>query len=222
MTHHDGVLVAMERKPAMRGTLHAAMATLAPAGLVLLLLIADTPSAYVGASIFAASLCALYTASASYHLGPWRGGVHGVMKRIDHAMIFVLIAGTYTPFCLVVLGYGAWGITMLALVWSLAFAGIALKVAWPSAPRWLSVTLYLSLGWLALVASPELAFRLSPAELTLLVLGGALYSVGGLVYATRRPDPVPSVFGFHEVFHALVIAGSLAHFVLIAAFILPA
>jgi hemolysin III len=196
------------------------MAALAPFGLVLLLLIAHSPRGYVGASIFAASLIALYTTSASYHLIPWRGALRGLMKRLDHSMIFALIAGTYTPFCLVVLGNG-WGITMLALAWSLAGAGMLLKSAWPGAPRWLSVGLYLGLGWLALVPAVELAGRMHGGAIATLLAGGVLYSVGGAVYALRRPDPFPRIFGYHEIFHALVIAGTLLHFVLIAVYVLP-
>jgi hemolysin III len=204
----------------MRGTLHAAMAAFAPFGLVLLLWIADSPRAYVGAAICGASLIALYTTSASYHLAPWPQNWRGIMKRLDHSMIFALIAGTYTPFCLVVLGNG-WGITMLALVWSFAGMGMLLKIVWPSAPRWLGVGLYLALGWLALIPAAELATRMHAGAIAVLLFGGLLYTAGGIVYATRRPNPLPRVFGFHEVFHALVIAGTLVHFSLIAVYVLP-
>jgi hemolysin III len=142
------------------------------------------------------------------------------MKRLDHAMIFALIAGTYTPFCLIVLG-NAWGISLLSVVWSLAGAGMLLTIAWPHAPRWLGVSLYVALGWIALVAAWEIPQHLTSTELSLLVLGGLLYTAGGIVYALRRPNPSPRYFGFHEVFHALVIAGSLVHVALIAIYILP-
>jgi hemolysin III len=204
----------------MRGTLHAAMAVAAPFLLVALILSADSPRAYVGASIFAASLCALYTTSATYHLGPWRGWVRGLMLRMDHSMIFALIAGTYTPFCLLVLD-NAWGITMLSVVWALAGGGVLLKVLWPTAPRWLGVALYLSLGWVGIVAAGQLTARLSGLEIALLMAGGAFYSVGSVVYALRRPNPAPRFFGYHEVFHSFVIAGSLIHFALLAVYILP-
>ena len=204
----------------MRGTLHLLMAILAPFGLVLLLLIADSPRAYVGASIFAASLVALYASSASYHLAPWPPRLRGVMKRIDHSMIFALIAGTYTPFCLIVLGKG-WGITMLALVWTFAGFGMLMHIAWPSAPRWLSVATYMAVGWLALIPIVEVVTRMHMGAIAALLFGGALYSVGAVVYAMKRPDPFPRVFGFHEVFHVFVIAGSLVHFALIAVYVLP-
>jgi hemolysin III len=135
-------------------------------------------------------------------------------------MIFALIAGTYTPFCLIVLGNG-WGITMLALVWSFAGIGMLLKIAWPSAPRWLSVGLYLGLGWLAVIPAAELAARMHAGAIAVLLLGGLLYTAGGFVYAMKRPNPLPRVFGFHEVFHALVIAGTIVHFSLIAVYVLP-
>jgi hemolysin III len=204
----------------MRGTLHLAMAVLAPFGLVLLLLIADTPRAYVGGAICGATLIALYTTSASYHLVPWRASWRGVVKRLDHAMIFALIAGTYTPFCLIVLE-GAWGITMLALVWSFAGAGMLLKVIWPGAPRWLSVGLYMALGWIALIPAAEVVTRMDFGAILVLIAGGLLYSAGGVIYAMKRPNPFPRVFGFHEVFHLFVIAGTLVHFSLIAVYVLP-
>ena len=212
--------VQADVRPLMRGTLHLAMAVLAPFGLVLLIIIADSPRAYVGASIFAATLILLYATSASYHILSWRASWRGVIKRVDHAMIFALIAGTYTPFCLIVLG-NAWGITMLALVWSFAGAGILLKVMWPSAPRWLSVALYLTVGWLALIPAVEVVTRMHAGAIATLLVGGIFYTAGAIIYAMRRPNPFPRVFGFHEVFHLFVIAGSLVHFALIAVYVLP-
>ncbi|HEY8173979.1 MAG TPA: hemolysin III family protein [Dehalococcoidia bacterium] len=213
-------LIAAPPRPILRGTFHLAAALAAPFGLVLLVLIADSPRAYVGASIFAASMIALYTSSASYHLVPWPQTLRDVMKRLDHSMIFALIAGTYTPFCLIVLG-NAWGITMLCVVWTLAGLGMLLKIAWPYAPRWLSVGLYLALGWIGIIAVGEVITSLSIAELSLLMLGGALYSIGAIIYAMKWPDPSPRIFGFHEIFHLFVVAGSLVHFALLAIFILP-
>jgi hemolysin III len=207
-------------RPLMRGTLHLVMAALAPFGLVLLLVIAETPRAYVSASIFAATLVALYSTSASYHMVPWRASWRRTIHRVDHAMIFALIAGTYTPFCLIVLSQG-WGVTMLSLVWTFAGIGVLLKVLWMNPPRWLSVGLYLGIGWLALIPAAEVATSMHPAAIATLLVGGLFYTAGAVVYALRRPNPYPRVFGFHEVFHALVIAGSLVHFVLIAVYVLP-
>lgn len=207
-------------RPLMRGTLHGVMAVMAPFGLVLLILIADSPREYVGASIFAASLILLYTSSATYHLVPWSPRLRSVAKRIDHSMIFALIAGTYTPFCLIVLGNG-WGITMLALVWTFAGLGMLMHIGWPSAPRWLSVATYMAVGWLALIPIVEVVTRMHGGAIAALLFGGLLYSIGAAVYAMKRPDPFPRVFGFHEVFHVFVIGGSVVHFALIAVYLLP-
>ncbi len=208
-----------ERRPLLRGWLHLVAAALAIAGLVLLVLLADSAEAYVGGAIFAASLIALYTTSATYHVITWGRRMRGVMKRLDHSMIFVLIAGTYTPFCLIAAST-AWGISILAVVWSIAGAGIVLKVAWPNAPRWLGVGLYVGTGWVALVAASELADWFAAVPLILLAGGGILYTLGGVIYALKRPNPFPRVFGYHEVFHLLVIAGSAMHFTLVAAYLM--
>jgi len=208
-------------RPLLRGTLHLGAAVAAPFGAVALLLIASSPRAYVGAAVFAASMMLLYGTSAAYHLVRWTARSRAWVKRIDHSMIFVLIAGTYTPFCLIVLG-NAWGITMLAVVWSVAGAGVLLKVVWPAAPRWLAVCAYLAAGWLGVIPATEVTSWFAAAPLALLILGGVMYSVGSLVYAARWPDPLPRFFGYHEVFHGLVVAGSAIHFSLVAAYVLPA
>jgi len=210
---------ANEERPLFRGVMHGAIAVLAPAGLVLLLLLADSPRGYVGAAIYAASVMLLYTTSASYHLAPWPDRLRRVMKRLDHSMIFILIAGTYTPFCLLVVG-DAWGIPLLSVVWTFAGFGVALKVLWPDSPRWLGVALYLALGWIGVVAVWPVVTNLSPAAIAMLATGGGLYSIGALFYAARWPDPNPRVFGYHEVFHTLVVAGSALHFTLIATHLL--
>jgi len=208
-----------EQRPALRGVMHLVAALLAPLGLVALLLLADSPRRYIGAAVFATSMLLLYATSASYHLAPWSRRLHGVMKRLDHSMIFVMIGGTYTPFCLIVLS-GAWSITMLAVVWSLAASGIALKVIWPSAWRWLGVGLYVGLGWIGAVAAVQVVTGMPAGALAMLMIGGSLYTAGALIYALRRPDPLPSILGYHEVFHALVIGGSAVHFALIAIYLM--
>jgi hemolysin III len=204
-------------RPALRGTLHLVATVGVLAGGAWLLLRADSPRSYVGVSIFIASLLLVYAVSGVYHQAVWSPRVRRVLKRVDHALIFTLIAGTYTPFCLNV--SLAWGIPVLAVVWGIAGAGAALKLLWPDAPRWPSVALYIALGWLALVATPELLDAFTALPLALLAGGGALYTVGGVVYALGRPDPWPRVFGYHEVFHAFVVAGSAMHFSLVAIFI---
>jgi hemolysin III len=182
------------------------------------MLVADSPREYVGGAIYASTLITLYLASASYHMLPWGAEWRGVMKRIDHSMIFALIAGTYTPFCLLVVS-DAWGFSLLSVVWSLAAVGMLVKITWPHAPRWLSVALYLALGWIGIVAAAPVVSGLGAWGSFALVLGGALFSAGSVVYARRWPDPFPRVFGYHEVFHSLVIAASLTHFTLVAAYV---
>lgn len=209
------------QRPLLRGYFHLIAALAAIAGLVLLVLLAESARAYVGGAIFAASLVLLYSTSAAYHRVLWGRRMRSLMKRLDHSMIFVLIAGTYTPFCLLAVN-GAWGISLLSVVWSLALAGIILKMAWPNAPRWLSVTLYALTGWMAVIAAVPLVEWLALAPVLLLALGGVLYTVGGVIYAVRRPDPFPRVFGYHEIFHLFVIAASALHYSLVAIYLMPA
>jgi hemolysin III len=220
MMHSDDsiAVAAVLERPALRGTLHVAAAVAAVIGAVALLLIAETPSGYVGAAIFASSLILLYTTSASYHQVPWSDGWRRFVKRIDHSVIFLLIAGTYTPFCLHV--SLAWGIPLLAVVWTLAGAGVLMKLAWPDGPRWLSVALYVGLGWVGVAGATEVLSQYAGGPIALIILGGALYTIGGIVYALQRPNPWPRVFGYHEVFHALVVAGSAVHYAAIAVYVL--
>jgi hemolysin III len=215
----DAATSAEPPRPLLRGVLHGIAAVLVPFGIVTLLLLADSPRRYVGAAIFTTSLLLLYASSALYHLAPWPDRLHGWMKRVDHSMIFVLIAGTYTPFCLVVLS-NAWGIPMLAVVWTLTAAGVLLAVVHPDAPRWLNVGLYIGLGWVGVVAAAPVISALPWGAIGMLMLGGGLYTVGAVIYAVRHPDPLPKIFGFHEVFHSFVIAGSAVHFTLIAVYVI--
>ena len=212
---------ANAQRPALRGYLHLAAAFAAVAGCVALILLADSARAHVGGAIFASSLILLYATSATYHRMRWGRRMRSLMKRLDHSMIFVLIAGTYTPFCLLTLN-DAWGISLLSVIWGIAGAGVLLKMVWPGAAKALSVTLYASAGWLGVVAATELADWFAVVPLALLVLGGVLYTVGGFVYAVGRPNPFPRVFGYHEVFHVLVVAGSALHYALVAIYLMPA
>jgi hemolysin III len=200
--------------PRLRGRLHqVAFFASIPAGITLVALARPT-AARVTAGIFAATLTALYGVSAAYHRGRWSVGTLRVMKRLDHSMIFVFIAGTYTPVTLLALR-PAWGITLLALAWSGAAVGVLVTVL--RVERWHRVgfVMYLVLGWLALVAAPQLLFRLTSTELALLVIGGVLYTVGAVVLATKRPDPRPTVFGYHEVWHTFVVSANTCHYALI-------
>jgi hemolysin III len=197
---------------------HLVAAIVGLPALVVLLLIAASPRAYVGGAIFGAGLILLFGTSAAYHLLPWRSLKAG-LKRADHATIFVFIGATYTPFCLKVLG-DAWGIPLLVAVWSSAALGVVLKVARPDTPRWLGVALYLGVGWLALAAAWPLIHR-APEVLPGLLAAGLLFSLGSVVYALRRPDPFPRIFGYHEIFHLLVVAGVAINYGLVAGYVLP-
>jgi len=201
-------------KPRLRGRLHQVAFFLSiPAGVTLIAL-ARGAAAHVGAAVFAASLTGLYGVSAAYHCGNWSARAERVMRHVDHSMIFVLIGGTYTPVTLLALR-SAWGVTLLALVWTGALVGVLITAL--RLERWHRVgfAMYLVLGWLAIVAAPQLVHALSPAQLALLLTGGVLYTVGAVVLARNRPDPVPHVFGYHELWHAFVISASACHYALI-------
>lgn len=213
-------LAATDLKPMLRGYIHLAAAIASPFALLYLLYRANSPAAYVGGAIFGASLVILFTTSAGYHILPWRPGLRGVVKRLDHSAIFVLIAGSYTPFCLQTMGW-RWGIPVLATVWGLSFLGIVLKTGWPGLPRWLGAGAYLAVGWVAIAAAPPLVANLPAEALAVLLLSGLLYSAGAALYASRWPNPLPRVFGHHEVFHALVTAGCAGVYAVVAISVLP-
>lgn len=204
------MLRAAER-PAFRGVLHQIGFFVSVVAGSALLAFAPTPRAWVGVAIYAASLSALLGTSAVYHRGTWSVPTRRWIGRLDHSMINVLIAGTFTPFGLVVVSGDLAGI-LLWTMWTGASVGIAVNLLWFDAPRWLSATLYVVLGWVAAAAAPQVVEHAGWTVGVLLVVGGVLYSVGALVYARRRPDPVPASFGYHEVFHTLVLAGAALHF----------
>ena len=176
---------------------------------------ADGGRPRVAAAVFAASVSAMLGVSALYHRVIWPPGPRRWIRRLDHAAIFLLIAGTYTPFGLLALE-GAFRAAVLTIVWSGAAAAIVLKVAWIDAPRWIAAVLGLALGWIGLVAVPQIHARAGVTALVLLAIGGLLYSAGAVVYARRRPDPAPAVFGYHEIFHALVVAAAACQYVSVA------
>jgi hemolysin III len=200
----------------MRGVLHqwAFPASLA-AGTVLLLE-AGSARARIAILIYALSVAALLGTSAMYHRIDWRTlAARRWMRRLDHTMIFVLIAGSYTPFALLVL-QGTLGVVILVAVWSAALAGAVFKLVWIDAPGWLAAASYIAIGWVAVIAVPDLTTRLGIAAVGGLALGGVLYSVGAVVYALKRPDPVPAVFGYHEVFHLLVVLAAALQYTVVA------
>lgn len=203
-------------KPRLRGVFHQwACAGAVPLGLVLVV-IAGTPRARIALTVYSVSLVALFGISALYHRINWRS-LRGRdwMRRLDHSMIFVLIAGSYTPFAALVL-HGPLAIAILLAVWAGALLGIAINLVWRGAPPWLRAALYVGLGWIAVAALPQLAAVIGIGGLALLGLGGALYTLGAVVYAVKRPDPVPAVFGYHELFHILVIAAAALQYAVIA------
>ena len=209
-------------KPKLRGVSHQwafVVSLFLGAGLIVA---AKTPRATLAVAIYAASLSALLGTSALYHRVNWtRPNVRRWMRRLDHSMIFFLIAGTYTPFALLVLD-GPLADAILVVVWAGAIAGAIVEMVWIEHPKWVAAVIYLSLGWVATISFPELWSQMGVAGTLLVAVGGLLYTAGAVVYATQRPDPNPRVFGYHEVFHLFVILAAAAHFAAVAFFALPA
>jgi hemolysin III len=208
-------------KPKLRGVSHEWAFFLSLGFGVALIVLAETPKATLAVAIYALSLSGLFGTSALYHRVNWkRPSVRQWMRRLDHSMIFFLIAGTYTPFALLVLN-GTLAMAILAVVWIGAIAGAIVEMIWIDHPKWASALIYLSLGWVAVAAFPGLWSSMGPGGTLLVAVGGLLYTAGAVVYATQRPNPVPATFGYHEVFHLLVIAAAVAHFSAVAFFALP-
>jgi hemolysin III len=206
--------------PLLRGVSHAYAFWLALIAAAVLVALAPTWEARVASAVYGTGLCALFAASGLYHRWRWDPRWRPLLRRIDHSTIFVFIATSYVPIALLVLP-GDLRIVVLVTVAAGALAGVVLTVAWISAPRWLTAAVYLALGWVSVITLPDLVERLDAAPMALIVAGGLLYSAGAVVYATRRPDPWPRTFGFHEVFHALVIAAAAAHFAAMAGWVVP-
>ena len=204
-------------KPVLRGYLHLASAIVAPFALVFLVLVANSPRGTVGGAIFGASLVVLYWTSASYHVLVG-GRLRSFMSRLDRSFIFIFIAGAYTPFVLKLMS-NAWGIPLLSVVGGLAVVGFVTTLIAPAAPRWARVGLYLIIGWVGIVGITELVRSLPSEALALLVLAGVLFSIGGATYATRRPDPFPQVFGYHETFHAFQVAATAVVYSVVAIYV---
>jgi len=205
-------------RPRLRGWLHLwSFITSVATGATLIALAASTVSARaaLATSVYGLTVLGLFGVSALYHRVTWKSDrVRTWMKRLDHSMIFVFIAGTYTPFALLAMDPGT-GSTVLWVVWIGALAGVTLKLAWPHAPRWLGVPIYIALGWVAVFVLPELLHHAGVAALVLLLVGGALYTVGAVFYATRWPNPWPQVFGYHEFFHAATVVAAICHYIAI-------
>ncbi|MEZ0578404.1 hemolysin III family protein [Nocardioides sp. MH1] len=202
--------VVARSRPRTRGWVHAA---LIPAALVtglVLVHLADSEAERIATAVFAGSSLLLFAVSALYNIRKWPSPIGRWLQRIDHATIYVLIAGSYTPFAVLLLS-GVSAVVMLALAWTGAAVGAVFRLGFPRAPRWATTGSYLALGWVAIGFTPQLLGAGRPAALALLLVGGLLYSVGAVVYARKRPDPWPAWFGFHEVFHAFTAAGFVAH-----------
>jgi len=202
-------------KPRLRGWLHAGTFPLAVAGGLVLVILAEGTRATVATAVYATTAALLFGVSALYHRGRWSPGTHRLLKRLDHSNIFLIIAGTYTPFSVLLLEDTS-ARTLLWLVWVGALLGIVFRVAWIGAPRWLYTPVYVVLGWVAVFYLPDLARASSVAVVAMLAVGGLLYTVGGIVYALKRPNPSPRWFGFHEVFHALTLAAFAVHYVAVS------
>jgi hemolysin III len=204
-------------KPRMRGRLHQyAFFVAVICGVVLCSLAATRPGAapFVSCLIYSVTVCGLFGISALYHRRGWTERGYQVMRRMDHSMIFIFIAGTNTPFCVLLLDTTT-ATVFLSLVWAGALGGVALKVIWPELPRWIGAPLYLALGWVAVAIMPDILHRGGVADLVLLAAGGLAYSVGAILYAMRRPNPWPTVFGHHEFFHACTLVAAILHHIAI-------
>ncbi|MDE0774918.1 hemolysin III family protein [Nocardioides sp.] len=209
-----------EFKPKLRGMSHLALTPLALAGGIVLIVLSPDTTTRIGSAVFAFSALLLFGVSALYHTGTWSPRVWAALRRFDHANIFILIAGSYTPLTLMLLD-GTQRVVLLTTVWSCAILGVLFRVFWIGAPRWLYTPLYIGLGWAAVFfipgfidgASSVLGNGMAVAVLTLVAVGGALYTVGGVVYGVKRPNPWPQHFGFHEIFHSFTILAFVSHYV---------
>jgi hemolysin III len=202
-------------KPKLRGWLHLGAIPVSAILCLALLVVADDTADRAAVAVYTGASLLLFSVSAIYHRGTWPPRMASFLRRLDHANIFLIIAGTYTPYAVLLLSPDRARL-LLTLVWSGAVIGVFFRLAWLGAPRWTYVTAYVALGWVALFFLPDLARAGGWLVLTFMLLGGLLYTVGAVVYATRKPDPSPRWFGYHEVFHALTIAAWLSFYVGIA------
>jgi len=211
--------VDSDLRPRLRGVLHQYAFFVAVVLGILLVVGASGPRERVGAAVFAVALATMFGVSALYHRITWRPGPRRWMRRLDHAAIYLLIAGTYTPFGLLALPT-TWRWTILPVVWGGALAAILVKLAWVDAPKWVAAAFGIALGWIGIILLPHLWDHAGFAGVLLLGMGGLLYTGGAIVYARGRPDPFPAVFGYHELFHTLVIAAAACQYAAVAIFVL--
>ena len=203
------------------GLMHLGAAVAAAVGTIgLVYLGRDSLPKQASLVIYGLSLIAMFAASATYHLVNAKPAVLKFLRKIDHSAIYLIIAGTYTPICLYFFtGFWQWG--MLAIIWTMAFTGIVVKLFFLHAPRWVTVAIYLVMGWLALFAIPEMITAMPAGAIAWLFAGGIFFTIGAVIYGLKKPDWYPNVFGFHEIWHIFVILGCLCHFIVIAAYVAP-
>jgi hemolysin III len=221
MKDREDIIHREDIMPMLRGVSHAFAVPVALAAAAILVVLAEPGPARAAALVYGAGMCVLFSGSALFHRLRCSPQVRSLLARIDHSAIYIFLAASYTPIALLVLD--DWQrLTVLSVVWGGALGGVVLSVAWVTAPRLLFTITYLVYGWIALLVSPQLFALMDTTPLLLFLAGGLLYSAGAVVYATKRPDPWPTTFGFHEVFHALVIAAAVTHFVAMAGWVIPA
>ncbi|MEE9228238.1 MAG: hemolysin III family protein [Acidimicrobiia bacterium] len=214
MTDNE-VATSQVYKPKLRGWLHAGMFPVAVAAGIVLVALAGTGEARIAAAIFASTGALLFGTSALFHRGSWSPRVHRLLRRLDHSNIFLIIAGTCTPFAVLALPPSE-GRVLLWIVWVGALAGVAFRISWVGAPRWLYTPVYVALGWVIVFYLPDFLTGAGVAVVVLILVGGALYSVGALIYGLKRPNPSPRWFGFHEVFHTLTVAAFIVHYIAVS------
>ena len=202
-------------KPKLRGWLHAGTFPLSVAAGIVLVALSGGADETIANAVFAISAALLFGTSALYHRGNWSPGVERQLKRFDHSNIFLIISGTYTPFAVILLGDHG-GDPLLWIVWAAALGGIAFRILWVGAPRWLYTPIYLALGWVSVFYIGDIYRTGGAAVVALLAVGGGLYSIGAVVYAIKRPNPSPRWFGFHEVFHALTLLAFIVHYIAVS------
>jgi len=206
---------ALPEKPRLRGWLHAAMFPVAIVGGLVLVVLADSTAERISVAIFALAAALLFGTSALLHRGTWTPGVEGVLRRMDHSNIYLIIAATYTPFAVLAMPNER-GRVLLFIVWIGALIGVAFRVLWVGAPRWLYTPVYVALGWVAVFYLSDLVRGAGVVAVILIALGGVLYSAGAVVYGMKWPNPSPEWFGFHEVFHVLTVAAFAAHYLAVS------
>ena len=202
-------------KPKLRGWIHAGVAPFVLAAAIVLVALSPTTSARWANTVFGSSAVLLFCTSAVYHRGHWSPRVAGLLRRMDHTNIFLIIAGTYTPLAVLLLSHGT-ARTLLVVVWSGALVGLLMRVFWLGAPRWLYVPIYVALGWTAVWFLPQFWRTGGPAIVWLVIAGGVAYTLGAVVYGFKRPNPSPRWFGFHEVFHSLTVVGFTTHYIAVS------